>query len=278
MSGKGEREGRITALLLAGRRPGTDPLAAHFGVEDKVLIPVGGEPMISRVARALLNHPRVGKVIVLTQAPEALVRDKGTQWLGNEPRLSFESGGSSVSLAIADALGRNGDAYPFLITTADNALLDETILDAFITGAGSRGADIAAGLVERRVLLAAYPESRRTWLKFRGAAYSGANLFWVASPRADAAFQLWRTIEQQRKRASAITRAFGPLLLALVGLRLIGIDRALRLAGARLGLKAAAVEIGIAEACIDIDKPEDHALASRIIAARGDAGERTPAS
>ena len=274
--GRSEARGGVTALLLAGRRPGVDPLAAHFGVADKVLIPVAGEPMISRVARVLLHHPEVGELIVLGQEPEALVRDEGTRWMADEARISFESGGSSVSQAVAEAIGRHSGSYPFLITTADNVLLHRAIVDTFIAGARAAGADIVAGLVERRTLLAAYPESRRTWLRFRGGAYSGANLFWVGSPRADAAFRLWRTIEQERKRASAITRAFGPLLLVLVGLRLIGIHRALRIAGRRLGLKAAAVELGIAEACIDVDKPEDHALASAIIAKRQAFGREAP--
>ena len=36
---------------------------------------------------------------------------------------------------------------------------------------------VAAGVVEARVLLAAHPDNRRTWLRFRGGAWSGANLF-----------------------------------------------------------------------------------------------------
>jgi hypothetical protein len=52
-----EHKAQVTALLVAGRRPGTDPLAAHFGVEDKALIAVAGEPMLSRVARVLADHP-----------------------------------------------------------------------------------------------------------------------------------------------------------------------------------------------------------------------------
>lgn len=259
----------ITAILLAGSRPGVDPLAAGFGVSSKALVPLGGEAMVSRVARVLLAHPAIGRVIVLGQADHALTGQADTGWTVGEPRIAFEHGGDSVSAAVAEALERHPNGYPFLLTTADHGLLDAAMLDAFIGPAEQSGADVAVGVVERAVLEAAYPGNRRTWLKFRRGSYSGANLFWLASPRALNALGLWRTIEQERKRGRAIVAAFGPLMLAAVGLRLLSLQGALRQAGRRLGLSAAAVELPMAEACIDIDKAEDHALATRILAARG---------
>ena len=259
----------ITAIILAGSRPGADPLALAFGVAAKALVPLAGEPMLSRVARALVGHPRIGRVIVLAQADHALTAGADTAWMANHPAISFEHGGDSVSAAAAAALERHADAYPFLVTTADHGLLDAAMLDAFIAGAEGSGADVAVAVVERRLFRAAYPGNRRTWLHFRGGSYSGANLFWLASPNALNALRLWRTIEQQRKRGRAIIAAFGPLILAAVSLHLLTLPNALRRAGRRLGLTAAAVELPVAEACIDIDKVEDHALATRILGQRG---------
>ena len=42
---------------------------------------------------------------------------------------------------------------------------------------GAEGSDVAVAMVERDVLLTRYPESKRTWLKFRGGWWSGANMF-----------------------------------------------------------------------------------------------------
>ena len=39
----------VTALVLAGARPGRDPVAEVVGVSIKVLAPVGGMPMVARV-------------------------------------------------------------------------------------------------------------------------------------------------------------------------------------------------------------------------------------
>jgi GTP:adenosylcobinamide-phosphate guanylyltransferase len=259
----------VTALLLAGSRPGIDPLAAHFGTSSKALVPLAGEAMLSRVARALVEHPAIASVIVLAQGDHALMAHPDTSWMKDHPAIRFEAGGDSVSGAVAEALERHPGGYPFLVTTADHGLLDRAILDGFIGRAESLDVDLAFGMVERRVLEAAYPGNRRTWVHFRGGSYSGANLFWMASPAALNALGLWRTIEHQRKRGWAIIRAFGPLMLVAVALRIVTLAGALRWAGRRLGLRAATIEMPIAEACIDIDKVEDHVLATRILAARG---------
>ena len=258
----------VTALLLAGNRPGGDPLAQAFGVASKALVPLAGKAMVARVARVLLEHPRIARIVILAQADVPLADGDDTRWLAADPRIAFEHGGASVSMAVAAAIERHGARYPFLLTTADHALLTPAMLDALIAGAEARGADVAVGLVERRTLLAAYPGNRRTWLRFRGGAYSGANLFWIASPAALPALRLWRTIEQRRKRGRAVIAAFGPWILAGVALRFLGLEGALRRAGRRLGLAAAPVVLPQAEACIDVDSVADHALAETILAAR----------
>jgi molybdopterin-guanine dinucleotide biosynthesis protein A len=258
--------GKVTAVLLAGRRPDTDPLAAHFGVEDKALIEIAGEAMLSRVARTLLGFDRIAEVIVLAQDARALTGHRDTEWLAEEPGIRFEDSGSSVADGIAALLRRNPNSHPFLITTADNPLLDQRMLHSFSEGAV--GSDVAAALVERRILLAAFPGSRRTWLPFRKGAYSGANLFWLGSARALPLLDVWRRIEQDRKKKWRVIGAFGPLLLIAALLRVFTVQQAFARIGRRYRLTARPVVLPFAEACIDVDKPDDHALVSEILATR----------
>lgn len=232
-------------------------------------MPLGGEAMLSRVARTLVEYPLIERVTVLTQDPALVAGQADTRWIAEHPAIGLEAAGESVSAAVAAAIEAKPGDYPFLVVTADHALLDAEMLDAFIGPALASQADIAVAVVERRVLEARYPGNRRTWLKFRRGSYSGANLFLIASEPALKALALWRTIEQQRKKGRAVIAAFGPLILAGVALRLLSLKGALRLAGRRLGLTAASVELPIAEACIDVDKVEDHALATEILARRG---------
>lgn len=262
-----QADARITVVVLAGSRPGRDPLADAAGVATKALIPVAGRTMIDHVARTLTDHKRIGQVILLSQqGTEILARDTGTQWLARHDKIRFATSGAGISQSILDLMHTGALVPPFLLTTVDNILLDHNIIDAFLTGVGD--ADVAVAMVERATLMEAYPQSRRTWLKFRHGWWSGANLFWLGSAQARGALELWRNIEQDRKKGWRIVSAFGPLLLAGAALRVLTIHQAVARAGKRLGLRVRIVGLSIPEACIDADKPEDIILIEAILAAR----------
>ena len=129
-------------------------------------------------------------------------------------------------------------------------------------------ADVAGAMVERAGCAARFPDNRRTWLKFAGGAYSGANLFALGSAEARAALDLWTAAERDRKQAFKLFWHFGPLLAVRAITRTIGLQGALNLAGRRLGLTARAVILDQPEAGIDVDKLSDHALAEALIAER----------
>jgi GTP:adenosylcobinamide-phosphate guanylyltransferase len=255
-----------TALLLAGQRPGPDRLATHFGEQWKALVDIGGEPMLSRVARTLLASPSVARIVVLAQDPAALTARPSTAWLAQEPRITFLPSQGSISLSVAAVAGSVAAPWPVLVTTADHPLLTPAMVDDFTGGAGA--ADVAVGVVAEDSLLAAYPDNVRTWLRFRGGAYSGANLFALTGPAAHAALTLWATVEQDRKKGWRLFAAFGPWLLLRLVARTLTLDAAFAAAGRRLALTARAVVLPQPEAGIDVDKPADHALASRILADR----------
>lgn len=256
----------FTAIVLAGQRPGIDPLAQHFGQPYKALIDVAGQPMLARVARTLVACENAHQIVIVAQNVAKLFDHPATAWMASDPRVIARDCGDSVVQAIIDTLAALPDAYPFLLTTADNVLLDDRMIDTFVAGAAAQ--DVAVALVERKTLEAAYPGNRRTWLPFRGGAYSGANLFWLGNPSANKALAVWRGIEQQRKKARAVLGAFGGGLALMIALRLLTLDQAITRVGRRLGLSARAIILPYAEACIDVDKPSDHAMVEAILRAR----------
>jgi GTP:adenosylcobinamide-phosphate guanylyltransferase len=253
----------VTAILLAGARPIPDPLAVAAGVAVKPLVPVGGEPMINRPARALLDHPAIGDVIILTQRPDLFAADPATAWLAEHPRVRFEQGGQGIAASLLDLMARGVANYPLLLTTADHVLLDRAMLDQFV--AEAQGADIAVAMVERATLLARYPGSRRTWLKFRDGWWSGANIFWFGSDKARAIIALWQDVEQDRKKGWKILTAFGPLALIGALLRISTLRGGIARIGRRFGLTARLVAMNSPEACIDADKPADVTLIEAIL-------------
>jgi GTP:adenosylcobinamide-phosphate guanylyltransferase len=252
---------KYTAIVLAGSRPGPDPFAAQFGVATKALIPVGGEPMVRRPIRALIASDRIGDVIVLAQTPDVIAAA-----LPSDPRIRVKESKGTIAETIL-ALCESADTqWPLLVTTADHALLDSATVDEFCAAAES--ADIAIGVVERESLMRRLPQTRRTWLKFRGGAYTGANLFMLSSPKVARAVEVWRSVEQDRKKAWRIISLLGPITLAMTALRLLSLDDVVSSLADRLGLSIKAIKLTNPLAGVDVDKPEDHALAEAILAGR----------
>ena len=164
-----------TALVLAGQRPGIDPVAAHFGLEAKALVPVAGEVMLGRVLMALADTPQVARIIVLAQNAPELLRHPDLAWAAAEPRITARVSGRTISGSVLSAIDDPAIGLPVLVTTADNVMLTPATVAEFVAGAGA--SDVSVAFVERGNLEAAVGPTRRTWLAFRDGAFTGANLF-----------------------------------------------------------------------------------------------------
>lgn len=248
---------QLTAVVLAGSRPGPDAFAEAHGTDLKALIAVSGKPMVCWPVEALLRHEGIGTIHVLAQQPERL-----RPVLPDDPRLVLRRSRETIAATLDEICGDPATSWPLLITTADHVLLDRGMIDDFSSRAA--GADVAIAVVERRALLARLPQTRRTWIGFRGGAYSGANLFALAGPQAAAALSLWRGVEQERKKGWKLLAALG--FHGLLGLlRLRTLDATVAAIGRRLGVTIRAVAMHNPLAAVDVDKPDDHALVEAIV-------------
>ena len=251
----------LNAIVLAGSRPGKDAFAESHGTDLKALIPVGGEAMVRRPVAALLSNDRIAAVRVLAQQAPRIA-----EALPSDPRLTVEASGATIAATLERLCSDPTTQWPLLLTTADHALLDAAMIDNFCNQ--SAGADIAIAVVERRALLERLPATRRTWIRFRGGAYSGANLFLLRSPSVAPAVALWRSVEQDRKKGWRLLWAMGPSLFLGSVLRLLTLHEALRRIGRKLGLDIRAIEMANPLAAVDVDKAGDHALVEAILAGR----------
>jgi GTP:adenosylcobinamide-phosphate guanylyltransferase len=250
-----------TAIVLAGERPGVDPLAAHFGGTIKALVPLGGESMVRKPVRALLACPTIAKVVVLSQEAGPIRKA-----VADFDRVEVGASGATIADTMITLCNDTATAWPLLVTTADHALLDAGMVEEF--AARADGADIAIGVVQKARLDERLPGSNRTWLNFRGESVTGANLFWLASPKAAKAVELWRSVEQDRKKAWRVIALLGPVWLAMAAMRLAGLDDLVARLSVRLGLKVRIVRLTNPLAGIDVDSIADHALAEAILAGR----------
>jgi GTP:adenosylcobinamide-phosphate guanylyltransferase len=227
----------------------------------KALIPIAGEPMVLGPLRALLASPEVGNIIVLTQDPADL-----RPVLPDDERISLRASSGTIAQTIAERLADHAAEFPVLVATADHALLDPAMVAEF-TGK-AHGADLAIAVVESKPLLARFPQTKRTWIGFKGGRYSGANLFAFGSNRVLPAVGRWGAVEQDRKKGWRLLAALGPALLLGAVLKLRTVHESAAAIGRKLGITIRISETPNPVAAIDVDKPADHALVEAIMAGR----------
>ena len=243
----------MRALVLAGDRGGVDPVVIGEGVPSKALVDVGGQTMLARVVAAL-KGAGIDEIYVSASC-DAVVRHARDFGAAPLPAATGPSGSARDALAHMGA--------PMLVTTADHALLRPEWIEGFLRDVPP-DADIAMLLARRETIERDVPLTKRTYLRFSDGAWSGCNLFLLATPAADAALALWQSVERDRKRPWRIVRRLGPVPLLRYVLGRLTLLEAVSAIGARARVRAAIVEAHHGLAAVDVDKPADLALVRSI--------------
>jgi GTP:adenosylcobinamide-phosphate guanylyltransferase len=260
--------GRFAAIVLAGERGGADPVAAAAGVAAKALAPVGGRAMILRVLDALVAAREVGSITLCGPPLETIERDPELGRLVASGEMGWVESQSTPSLSAHRAMGMVAPDTPVLLTTADHPLLTPEIVDHFAAAARAAGEDVAVGLARFDRVAAAFPESRRTVLRFRDGGYCGCNLFAFLTARGREVAALWRRVEQDRKRPWRMVRIVGWDAVLRYLLRRLTLTEGLALVSQRLGLRIGAVILPFPEAAVDVDSVGDWRLAETLVRRR----------
>lgn len=253
----------VNVVVLAGDRGPGDPLAAGAGVPGKVLVEIGGKPMLTRVLEAVGGFGNHGEVIVVCRdlpayaaAIDAACRCR---------RIDPAEGPAASAMAALDQIDQAG---PVLLVTGDHPLLRPEWLDQFVERACATGADAAVGVVDHAAIVERFPDSKRTRYRFSDVSICGTNLFYFAGSGGRRVIEQWRAFETDRKKPWKIVGRLGPWNLLRYLLGRLSLAQALEALSRRLGVRLAAVEIDWPEAAVDVDSPGDLDLVVRLIEAR----------
>jgi 2-phospho-L-lactate guanylyltransferase (CobY/MobA/RfbA family) len=223
--------------------------------------------MLLRVLHALRDARRVARIQVSIDAPELLDAHAELAAWRADGRLRIHASLGSPARSVVDALA-HAPAPRVLVTTADHALLTGARVDRFLDAADATGADVGVGLVERSAFDGRPERDERTWIRLRGGAYTGANLFAFRSAGAQRAAGFFARAESQRKKPWKLLAALAPGLGAAYLTGRLDLERAFAEVSRRAGARLAPVRLDDAEAAIDVDKPSDLATAEAILGRR----------
>ncbi len=253
-------------MVLAGERPGGGALSRALGLPAGVLAPVAGRPAVVRVLEALSASRSVGPIVLCGPTRAALDQSAELRQLLSDSRITWcapAAGPAASALAALDRLGRS----PALVTSGDHALLKPAIVDEFLTAASARGGDAVVGLVPWPAVRAAFPDTKRTVLRFSDQPCCGSNLIAVLDPAGRAAIEFWRRVEALRKKPWRIAGRLGWWSLARYLCGRLSRDQGAAVLSARAGCRVRWVDVAAARAAVDVDSLADLTLAERVLGA-----------
>ncbi len=243
---------RFDAFITAGYDPDTlDEISAAAGVAHKSLVPVAGMPMAWHVVRALVESNRIGEIVVVGLAPGEIDFGVAVHHVPNQPNLWASQ---NAGLRKLHELNPN-DRY-ILALSSDVALLSDEIVNCFIDACAPFTLDAYWGIVHKDVMLATFPQSKRTYLPLREGSFCSSDLYFG---RLSAGFHMQdraRYFIDNRKNILAQVWELGMPTLFKFLLRRLNIADMIEIAHRIADIRGGPVVLPFAEAGMDVDKPD----------------------
>ena len=259
---------QFQSIILAGERPEGNEVSRAFNISASVMVPVAGKPSLQRVIAAIDKSESVRGGVICGPSQTAIEKsDELSQLLEmtDHKWLKPDTGPAASAFAALQQLNH----YPALLTAGDHALLTSDIVDEFcklaLTHSDRSQFDIVIGFVPYALVKAAWPESKRTVLKFSNGQFCGSNLFAVLTPEGANALKFWRQAEADRKKPWKIAKRFGILPLIMYLFRRLSIEDALSGLSSAANCKVGYVTVNFARAAVDVDSIADQKLAESIL-------------
>ena len=123
------------------------------------------------------------------------------------------------------------------------------------------------GLVQYDTVSRAYPEVKRTVLRFKDRGLCSCNLFAIMNREGRQLVSFWRKVEQSRKKpAKMLAGVLGIGAVVMYLFNALSLERALKTVSRRLGVRVKPVILPFARAGIDVDTVKDKLLVEKILA------------
>ena len=263
---------KLQAVILTGARNSQNPLLIGTGLQSKVLLPVGGQPMVQRVLETVAstryqpsmyistNDPVVGGL--RTSVPFAVIPSENT---------AVQSFVKSIERVQADS-----ESPWVLFASGDHPLLTAEMIEYFIDDVMRRDLTLGVAVVNKSMVQQHYPRSRRTYFAVKNGAYSGGNLYLINKPRFLGNTRVLETIDGNRKAPWKSIKLLDPISMAQVAFRQLTMHQVADKAAELIGCKTGIVDMPFAECCMDVDKPSDKEIAEIILARRAAVDSPTP--
>lgn len=244
-----------------------DPLYPLTHGRPKAMLEMAGKPMVQWVLDALNGSELVEGIVVVGLGPESsLTTAKPVSFLPDH--------GGAVENALAgvhQALALAPKTKRVLLTSCDVPTVTTEMIDWRIRAGIASGADFDYLAIERSVMEARFPGSRRTYTRLRGMQVCGGDIN-VAHVRLVNNRDFIEKLTTARKSPLKMASILGWEILGLFLTRQLTMEHASRLIGRNLGIAAHFTLCPYAEMGMDIDKPHQFGMLRDDLIRRSAAG------
>lgn len=256
---------RIDAVILAGGAADkTDPLLEYAQVQKKSLIKIAGKEMVRYVVEAIAGSSRIGRIFIVGLSPE-----DGVEFA--VPVGYVEAAGSmldNIVVGIERVMEVDPDVERVIVSSADIPLLTTEMVDYFIDTCLETDHDVYYTVVEKSVMEARFPGSRRSFVPLRGGSFAGGDINMAKVSAIHANLSLARQALEFRKNVWQQVRLLGFGTLIKFAFRRLTIADAERVASRALGCRGRAVVTPYPEMGMDVDKPHQLDMVRAILEGR----------
>ncbi|WDI30222.1 NTP transferase domain-containing protein [Hyphococcus flavus] len=265
MSDKAEKQYHF--VVMAAQRLGIiNPLAEAAGVSHKCLVEIEGKPLVEWTLSGIVDSGLARQITISIEDETALEKAGYVRGLMDSGLVRVVRSGENIFDSVAAALD-NDDAFPAIITTADNVLFTPEIFGFFCKEA--ERFDACAGMASKETLYSKYPGGQERFHKFRDGEFTNCNIFGIMNPKALAAASVFRTGGQFLKAPQAkLIGAFGLFNAIAYKAAWFKRDAAFAKLGNKFGLDLGVVDMPFPESPIDVDNERTLAFATDILKTR----------
>jgi molybdopterin-guanine dinucleotide biosynthesis protein A len=242
----------MNAIVTAGGKTRPDePLYPVSGEGYKALLDVNGRPMVQYVLDALNGSQQIEKIILV-----GLPRDNLLE--SSRPLLRLEDQGDMIAniLAAGRALAELDPAATHcLLVSSDIPAITTEMVDWLIEQVGQSDHEIYYNVIDRKVMEARYPGSRRTFVHLKGIEVCGGDMGAIRLSLTSNENPLWDKVVDARKSPLRQAALIGYDTLFLLLLRRLSIQDAELAVSRKLGVRGRVITCPYAEMGMDVDKP-----------------------
>jgi GTP:adenosylcobinamide-phosphate guanylyltransferase len=239
----------MDAIVTAGGiTPDNDPLFPHTKFGYKSLIQIKGKAMVQWVLDALSCVPQIDQVYVVGLPSDIPLHC-------SHPLVFLPDQGDSIRNICFAAQHKNSNQDDLLlIVSGDIPAVQSTMIDWFIQRLAEGKDDFYYNVIERQTMETRYPDSRRTYVRFKDYELCGGDMNAIRRDMANLANPITLKLYQNRKNPIQQASLFGiPFLFKLLT-RQLRLHEAVKTVSQKLKIKGQAVMCPFAEIGMDVDK------------------------